>query len=137
MRPQTQFLSRMFGVYCLVMGLFMLTHREAMRVTVLALMEDKPLMLLAAVFTVLGGLAMVLEHNIWRGGALPVIVTLLSWWRLIKGVLMLYIEPMKMFGFFYDPARYGRVVYFDAAFVLVLGVYLTMKGFELPHVKHA
>jgi hypothetical protein len=27
----------------------------------------------------LGGLAMVLAHNVWSGGPLPVIVTLIGW----------------------------------------------------------
>lgn len=137
MRPQTIFLSRMFGVYCLVMGFFMLTHREAMRATVLALMADKPLVLVLGILTVFGGLAMVLEHNIWRGGVLPVIVTVLSWLTLMKGVLMLYVAPEKLFGFFYEPGRYARIMPLDAAFILVLGAYLTYKGFEAPQVKHA
>lgn len=137
MRPQTRFLSRMFGMYCLVMGFFVMTHREAMLRMVLALIADKPLMFVMAMLLVFAGLAMVLEHNIWKGGALPVVVTVLSWWTLGKGVLVLYIGPEKLFTFFFDPDRYARIMPFDAVFILLLGAYLTYKGFEAPQMKHA
>lgn len=127
----------MFGVYSLVMGFFMMTHRETMRATVMAIIADKPLMFLMAILLVFGGLAMVLEHNIWKGGVLPVVVTVLSWWTLIKGVLLLFVAPETLFGFFYEPGRYARIMPLEAVFVLVLGAYLTYKGFEAPQVKHA
>ena len=58
-----------------------------------ALVADAPLVLIAGVFTLFGGLAIVLLHNYWSGGALTVIITLLGWLTLIKAVLLLVFRP--------------------------------------------
>ena len=39
------------------------------------------------------GLAIVLSHNRWRGGPLPIMVTLFGWASLIKGSLLLLLSP--------------------------------------------
>ena len=43
-----------------------------------------------------GGLAIVLLHNYWSGGALTVIITLLGWLTLIKAVLLLVLPSTKL-----------------------------------------
>jgi hypothetical protein len=53
-----------------------------------AFVADAPLVLIADVFTLSGGLAILLLHNSWSGGALPVIITLLGWLTLIKAVVL-------------------------------------------------
>jgi hypothetical protein len=40
--------------------------------------------------TLAAGLAMVLAHNIWSGGALVVVVTVVGWITLIKSLLFLF-----------------------------------------------
>jgi hypothetical protein len=41
-----------------------------------AFVRNPPLLLIFSMVWLIAGLAMVLGHNIWSGGALPVIVTL-------------------------------------------------------------
>lgn len=129
MLPQTRFLSRMFGIYCLLMGAFMMTHRARMWETVTLLVQDKPLMLVLGILTIFGGMALVLVHNIWSG-ALQVIVTLLCWLTVIKGVVILYLSPETLADFYIRNAHYGEILLLDAAVLLILGAYLTLKGFE-------
>jgi hypothetical protein len=47
------------------------------------------------VILIFGGLAMVLVHNIWRGGAAPVIVTMIGWLTLAKGLLLIGVAPAQ------------------------------------------
>jgi hypothetical protein len=129
MSMRTIFLSRMFGIYCLLMGIFMMTHRQRMWETVSLLVQDKPLMLVLGILTIFGGMALVLVHNIWSG-ALQVIITLLCWLTLIKGVLILYLPPEMLADFYLRRIHFGRIILLDAAFILILGAYLTLKGFE-------
>jgi hypothetical protein len=85
----TIFLGKLIGVYCLIVGLTMMANRRTMVDAVNTLIRSPPLVLLAGVFAVAVGLAMVIDHNVWSGGALPVVVTLVGWASLIKGVVVL------------------------------------------------
>jgi vacuolar-type H+-ATPase subunit I/STV1 len=83
---ETRFLSRLFGVYCLIIALAMLAQREATVLTINALLHDRPLMYVLGVLCLFAGLAMVLIHNVWSGGAAAVVVTVMGWLTLLKGV---------------------------------------------------
>ena len=74
MSNETRFLSRLIGVYCLLAALSMLVRRETMIDTVTALVTDGALLHFAGVVIVAAGLALVLAHNLWPGGALAVTV---------------------------------------------------------------
>jgi hypothetical protein len=79
MSARTPFLARLFGLYCLVIAAAMLSQPQAFVGIVHAFVADAPLALIAGVFTLLGGLPLVLLHNYWSGGALTVIITLIGW----------------------------------------------------------
>jgi amino acid permease len=72
---------------------------------------------------------MVLCHNIWSGGALPVVVTLFGWIILIRGVLILFLSPNAMVGLF-EMFRFEEFFYVYVAIPLFLGLYLTYAGFK-------
>ena len=86
MSVRTVFLARLFGLYCIIMAAAMLAQPEAFVTTVNAFVANAPLVLTAGVFTLFGGLALVLLHNYWSGGARTVIITLLGWLTLIKAI---------------------------------------------------
>ena len=92
----TIFLGKLIGAYCLIVGLTMMANRRTMVGAVNALIRSPPLALLAGVFAVAVGLGLVIGHNIWSGGALPVVVTLVGWAALIKGVALLALPSGQM-----------------------------------------
>ena len=93
-----------------------------------AFVADAPLVLIAGVFTLFGGLALVLLHNYWSGGALTVIITLIGWLTLIKAVVLVVLPSTKL------AALYGGVstthILISGSLTLLLGVYLTVAGFR-------
>ena len=93
MSPRTIFMSRLIGLYCILVALSMITRRQVTLESVTALLHNSPMILLLGVITLAAGLAMVLAHNIWSGGALVVIVTLVGWIALIKSLLFLFLPP--------------------------------------------
>jgi len=93
MSPRTLFLSRLIGLYCILVALSMITRRQATLESVTALLQNPSMMLILGVITLAAGLAMVLAHNIWSGGALVVVVTLVGWITLIKSLLFLFLPP--------------------------------------------
>jgi hypothetical protein len=125
MAPATRFLSRLIGLYCLLVSLSMAVHKEATVETVTALVHNPPLLFVVGVMAMGLGLAMTLGHNVWSGGALPVAVTLIGWVALAKGLLILFLPPEAAVGFFLDGLRYRQLFYAYAAFTFLDGVFLT------------
>ena len=80
----TVFLAKLIGLYCVLFGLAMASQKQAMIDLVAALMRNGPVLLIVEAIAVTSGLAIVMRHNVWSGGALPVVVTLLGWIILIR-----------------------------------------------------
>ena len=93
-----------------------------------ALIRSPPLVLLAGVFAVALGLGLVIGHNVWSGGALPVVVTLVGWAALIKGFVLLALPPGRM-AKLYEALRYERFYLAYVGVTLALGLYLTIAAF--------
>lgn len=93
MSPRTSFLSRLIGLYCILIAFSMITHRQAIVETIKALLYEPTMMFVLGVITLGAGLAMVLAHNIWSGGALAAVVTLVGWVALIKGLFFFFLPP--------------------------------------------
>jgi hypothetical protein len=132
MSSHTVFISRMLGLYCLIVSLIMFTHKSAMVDIENTLVHNPAMLFIGGLITLVAGLAIVLSHNVWSGGTLPVTVTLLGWISLIKGVLLL--SPGTTSGF-WDSFQYERLYYVYASISFVLGAYLTYAGFKTQRVK--
>jgi hypothetical protein len=129
MSPRTVFLGRLIGLYCILASLALAAHRQATVETMTAMIQTPPVLLLAGIIALVAGLAMVLGHNVWSGGALPVIVTLVAWITLIRGLLILFLPPRAEVGIFAG-LHFERFFYLYLGIGLVLGVYLTYSGFK-------
>lgn len=138
MSPRTLFLSRLIGLYCILGVPAFAVRKEATIETATALLrpDDAPLILVLGVFTLVAGLAMVLAHNIWSGSAAAVVVTLVSWITLVKGLLFLFLPADREADLFLKTLRYAHLFYMYVAISLAIGVYLTYAGFAAkPHSR--
>jgi uncharacterized membrane protein YfcA len=131
MRATTRFLSKFFGLFLIIVALSMLTDPAGMAQTVEAFVHDRAAMLLLGMLCVGGGLATILVHPFWSGGAAPFCVTLLGWMTLAKGVISLCVPSTGMI------ALAGMIVSTDwylasGSLTLGLGVFLTYAGFRAP-----
>lgn len=81
MSSRTVFLARLIGLYCILVIPSMVLRRQATMDWMTALLNNAALLWVLSVITLTIGLAMVLAHNVWSGGALPVVVTLVGWAR--------------------------------------------------------
>jgi len=86
-------------------------------------------MLVVGVFTLFAGLAMVLGHNVWRGGALTIVVTVIGWLTLLKAVLILFIPLYVATLLPLALLQSNHFFYVRLAVTLLLGIYLTYGGF--------
>jgi hypothetical protein len=129
---RTAFLSRLIGVYCILIALAMAAHKRETIDTVIALVHDAPVLYVFGLLVVAVGLAMILTHNVWSGGPLPVIVTLVGWSTLIKGMFFLFLPPPAAVGIVLWGTAYERFFFLDVAVAFCLGAYLTYAGFRVP-----
>jgi hypothetical protein len=127
---ETRFLCKLLGLYCLVVGFVMVTTEQRTVQTVTSLMQDRALVFLLGVILLFAGLAMILVHDVWSGGPTPVIVTLIGWITLVKGLACLALAPAQIADFYLLQLRFGELYYVYVVITLVLGTYLTYGGFR-------
>jgi putative exporter of polyketide antibiotics len=132
MSPRTPFLSRLIGLYAILVALSMFSRGQASVETLAALLQNPPMVFVLGVVMLAAGLAMVLAHNIWSGGALVVVVTLVGWMTLIKSLVFLFLPPEMEARLFLERLHDQQLFYFYWALPLVLGLYLTYGGFRSP-----
>jgi hypothetical protein len=129
MSSRTIFLSRLIGLYCILLVPFMFIYRQASLDSVAGILHNPSLILVLGVITLAVGLAMVLAHNIWSGGALAVVVTLVGWLSLIKGLFFVYLLPCIGVECYLRVLQNPQLFYLCMVVWLAIGIYLTYGGF--------
>ena len=128
MSPLTVFLGRFIGLSCLLMCAVLVARPRTSLETISSMMESPGLMLVTGIFTMAGGAAMVVGHNVWSGGALPVAVTLLGWLTLIKGIALMAMPPRALVAF-YRALNYPVWFRPYMAVALAFSAWLTLTAF--------
>lgn len=127
--PQpTRFLARLTGLFILVVEAAFVVRGSAV---VELLLGDGAVLLVFAMIGVAVGLAMILAHNVWSGGVLPVVVTLTGWLIFMKGLLLLFLPP-EMLASLLKQMQYGEHPYLCLAPSFALGLYLVWASFAAP-----
>lgn len=78
MSSRAIYLGRLIGLYCILVLPPLAIHKQATVDSVTALLRNPSIILILGIFTVTAGPAMILTHNRWSGGALPVVVTVVG-----------------------------------------------------------
>jgi len=82
------FLAQFMGIVFVVIGFAVLVNMKSMKKIVESLMTNPALLYISGFFILVLGLLVVMNHNVWEGGW-RVLVTVLGWMTLVKGVLFL------------------------------------------------
>ena len=108
------FLARLLGPTMLVMGLGLLVNRSSYRTLSLEVLDSRALLFIAGLIAFVGGLAIVLTHNVWVAGW-PVIITIFGWASLFAGIVRIVFSDWV--------ARVGRRA-IDSQGFLLFGIVL-------------
>jgi len=125
MSRSTPFLARLLGLFIIIIVAAMYVRGSTLVETVAG---DRARLFDLAMIGVAAGLAMVIGHNVWRGGVLPVAVTLVGWLILAKGLFLLFAAPATLAELFAQ-MHYGEHFFIYLAPAFVIGLYLTVAGF--------
>ncbi len=79
MTPLTLFLAKLLGAVLLTMAAAMAARGAAIARTAKRMTSDPGMVMIGGAMRIGLGLAIVIGHDIWTGGALPVAVTLFGW----------------------------------------------------------
>jgi len=115
MSPLTLYLARFFGLAMLLTCASLAIRPKAAIAAVTSVAESPGLMLVTGVFTLAAGVAAVIGHNVWSGGALPIVVTMIAWVTLLKGLALIAVPPSAMIAAY-------RVLHYPQRLGLVMGV---------------
>jgi hypothetical protein len=96
MSPTTIFLGKLLGLYLVAISAGMLANRRRTLATLDEMARSGPWMLFSGMVATAAGLAVVLAHDVWSGGALAIVVTLVGWMALLKGLALLLVPPSTM-----------------------------------------
>jgi len=128
MTPLTLYLARLLGAILLVFSLWMGTRRPLVLALAKRLISDEVVVAYVGLLRTSLGLAMVLGHDLWSGGALPIIVTLVGWLTLLRGLLILFLPHGKLVALF-EWMRFEKHYAAYAGGMFLFGVYLLIAGF--------
>ena len=124
----TIFLGRLLGLYLVAISGGMLANRRRTLATLDEMSRSGPWMLFSGMVATTGGLAVVLGHQVWSGGALPVVVTLVGWAALLKGVTLLLV-PSERIAAAYKAIGFERFFHVWMVAVLAVGLWVTAMAF--------
>jgi hypothetical protein len=128
MRPLTIYLARLIGLFLVIIALAMFANGASFADDVRALLQERGVMLVLGLVALTVGLAIVVAHNRWSGGALTVIVTLFGWLFVLRGIFLLFLPADLVARIVEEVALLERPNLF-AFLPLALGIYLTYAGF--------
>lgn len=128
MSPLTLFLAKLIGSILLIVAVAMATRKAAIVTAANQIMRDPAMIFFSGVFRLAGGLAIILGHDVWTGGALPVVVTLFGWLMFIGGLPLLFMPQEKLVEL-YEAMRFEQHYAAYAAITFSFGLYLFIAGF--------
>ena len=128
----TKLWARILGLWILLAVLAMLANRQNTIDILNAFFASPALMWTTGVFTTLIGIAIIVTHNRWSGGALPSLVTLYGWIVLLKGLAFVWL-PASVEQAGYNALHFGQYFYLYFVVSLLIGGYLTYGGLRAPH----
>ncbi|HXJ81533.1 MAG TPA: hypothetical protein VMS64_22985 [Candidatus Methylomirabilis sp.] len=123
MSAKTRYLARLIGWFLIIVSLAMLVQKQGLALAITALVHDRAALLVAAMVGLAAGLAMVLAHNVWSGGVVPVAVTVIGWFLMLRNAFILFLPAESLVAVF-DAFHIERLYYLYAVIDLLIGFLL-------------
>lgn len=100
MSPLTLYLGRFIGLAGLLMCAALVARPKSSLTAIASMMDQPGVLWVTGVFTLACGVALVVGHNLWSGGAVTIAVTAIGWVTLLKGLAILVVPSMAMARFY-------------------------------------
>ena len=117
----TNSIAQILGIFFLVAGISMVANRKATGAAIEASVQNKGTLWLWGIFALLIGAIVVVFNNVWTSG-LPLLVTLIGWIALLKGVLILILPDAA--GSLYKKFATNSMLVLAGIVAVILGLVL-------------
>jgi hypothetical protein len=94
--PLTVFLAKLIGAILITVAAAMLARAKEMAEIARRMIADPGMVMFGGALRTGFGLAIVIGHDIWSGGALAVAVTLFGWTLYLSGLLLLFASQERL-----------------------------------------
>jgi hypothetical protein len=124
----TYFLAQLIGLLLLSVGASVLLRKTLFMKALNDITGNSTSLFMAGIVLLLLGLSVVLTHNIWHAGFLPLVITLIGWILILRGIVSMFVPGhgiSRMIRWF----RVEEFSWLYAMLVLAIGAYLTWAGF--------
>lgn len=124
----SEFIASLIGPVLVAVSVSMLLNRAQFQDFLRHLENNIMLIMFAGIALLVSGIAIVQTHSIWHGW--PIIITLFGWLAIIGGLMRILFAP-RMQALAEKTANNATVLTLATAISLLLGLFLTGKGFAL------
>jgi len=121
-------IAKILGIVMLTKAIGVFVKGDEMVEMIQELKQGKLLLYLVTTLELIAGLVIVLTHSVWEGW--PAIITILGWLMILEGAYFM-IFPMEPCMRFIKKIKKTDHIRKYAVIALILGLYLTYKGFNL------
>ncbi|MGB8276483.1 MAG: hypothetical protein WCF20_00880 [Methylovirgula sp.] len=122
------FIAKLLGPIYVVGGIAFLFKPQAFRVLHQEFIESHVLMYLAGVLGLLGGLALVLTHNVWVLDW-RLVITLIGWVTIIRAIVTIF-QPQQIASIGSKLLEHRGIFFGAAVMTLVIGLVLSYFGYS-------
>jgi hypothetical protein len=123
----TVYLSKVFGIALIVLGVTIASRRRYFIPVVGAIVEERLTRAVLSIIELVAGLFLVVAHTIWS--PLPAaIISLLGWMAVVEATAYLLL-PDDLVGKLIGPFNTAVGYLFGGALAIAVGIYLTGFGF--------
>ena len=130
----TYFLAQLIGLYCLIVGVLIFFKKKLFIEFVNEFLRAPATLFFPGLVAIFLGLLMVLSHNYWNAGNLTLLVTLVGWAALLKGLALLFIPKTAVRWIQW--CKLEKFSWLYAVIVLLIGLYLAHAGFTHTGLLH-
>lgn len=123
----TIFLARLLGTFSIMLGLSMLVQRKMITEVFHKMEADRQLVYAVGLAEIVGGLLLVLQHNIWSSPA-ETLITILGWLLFSEGIIYA-VASKKMVEKIFRWYQKQRTYFSLAISYIVMGLFLAYWGF--------
>ena len=118
------FFAKLFGFYLIIASLYLFFRQKLLIHVVHDLVKSKGMRYFVGFSIVAAGLALILGHNIWVGGFVPIVVTVFGWLMLAKGLSYLFLAEKQFSNLLKWFEKNSNLVPVFALFYGIFGAYL-------------
>ncbi len=120
-------LAQIFGILLAVTGLSMLVNKKSMSAALTEAGQNQGFLWMLGFVALMMGAVFVVLSNVWNGGNMALVVTIIGWLILLKGIFILWFPSAA--GSLYRKCTGGTALVWWGAIVFIVGLVLLYKGF--------